>query len=650
MIGLLMALSPAAQALGVNAPQTRSNLGQPLDLFFPVSLAPGEALSTECVRVDVLAGDTRVPPGLVSIVLEGTNETSVRAVRVTSVVQINEPIVTVSLALGCPARLTRQYVALIDPPGGAPTPAPAPELVAQEINSQSYSPALRAALATADSKPEQLLAQPPVTSAPAPAPAAVMRTPAPPASAASTPQERTASSGPSDAGVAKPAKPKHRKPKPVEHETVVASAQPAASTANGPVSRLRLDAPERVDAKSPVAASSPQNAASEVAAAALAAIAASEATQSRLSALEEGINRLQHENQAQAERMAQLQARLEAAQSGRNGNLLVWLFGMATLGLGGLAAYFWRSREREREQWWAAEAARQPVAEAVQTTRVLETVHENLSTMQTPQAVPSAVADAPVSTLAEFMAPTTPFSHAADTVAFQADTSPIPFMDSQIPPAQATMVQLAADGPPVTVEELLDMEQQVEFFLVLGQTEAAIDLLRARVDTGTSSALPYLKLLEIHQMQGDVGAFSELADRFSKRFNALPPAWGRMAGEGLGLETAAEALRQIQAVWSDPAASMELLQKLLTHGEQGVNGPEAFDLPAYRDLLLLYSVARALSEREVRGTDIDLFLPLDANSPTGMMATMPMQRAGAPAPLGGVAVDISLDPIDPRSA
>lgn len=643
VLGLLIASTADVQALGVSAPQTRSNLGQPLDLIFPVSLASGEVLTTECVRAEVLAGDARVPPGLVTVVLEGPNEASVRAVRLTSLTQVNEPIVTVNLSFGCPARLTRQYVALIDPPGNAAmTEVPALETV-QEAASEAYSPALKAALATSESKPERLLARPPLASvATGPARAASA-----PASAASAAPQRVAAGG-GVAPQAKPAKSRKRSPKPRPHDTLVAAVPASGAQASAPVSRLRLDAPERSENPSPLAGSAPQNAASEVATAALAAIAASEVTQSRLSALEESINRLQQQNEAQAARMLEMQARLNAAQSGRDAGPLTWILGLLALALSGFSLYQWRKHEQQRAQWWAAEAERRPVAAPTSAVRSPEVaVEEPASTMQAPQTKPIPIVDAPVSTLAEFMASPIHPGLSPDTLAFQAETAPIPFMDSQINPMDTAPGRPAPGGPMVTVEELLDLEQQVEFFLVLGQTEAAVDLLRSRVETGTSSALPYLKLLEIYQLQGDVGAFSELADRFAQRFNALAPAWGGMAGEGLGLETAAPALRQVQAVWTDPAASMGVVQHLLTHGGQGVSGPEAFDLPAYRDLLLLYSVARDLSEHEVRGSDIDVFLPLDGNSPTDMMATMPMQRPGAPAPLGGVVVDITLEPDRP---
>mgnify|MGYP000036989410 CR=1 FL=1 len=101
---------------------------------------------------------------------------------------------------------------------------------------------------------------------------------------------------------------------------------------------------------------------------------------------------------------------------------------------------------------------------------------------------------------------------------------------------------------------------------------------------------------------------------------------------------AAEAaeLARYWLAFRDAAMTMQLIQTLLAHGDPD---GRAFDLAAYRDILMLYAVARDISEHEVRGADIDLFLPLDGGqpgSPTSMMATMPWQRpGGSPSPMPG---------------
>ena len=52
----------------------------------------------------------------------------------------------------------------------------------------------------------------------------------------------------------------------------------------------------------------------------------------------------------------------------------------------------------------------------------------------------------------------------------------------------------------LSVEELLDLEQQADFFIALGQEDAAVDLLMSHLrSAGGQSPLPYTKLLEIYR-------------------------------------------------------------------------------------------------------------------------------------------------------
>src|SRR5262249_6746716 len=147
----------------------------------------------------------------------------------------------------------------------------------------------------------------------------------------------------------------------------------------------------------------------------------------------------------------------------------------------------------------------------------------------------------------------------------------------------------------VSVEELIDLEQQVDFFEVLGQDDAAVDLLRHRIAGGQAGELPYLKLLEIYQRRGEEQPFKALSEQFAQRFKALAPTWDHSLNEGRGLDGYARVLAIIEQHWGDSGASMALLQNLLAHGGEDGQG---FDLPAYRDLLTLYGLAREHSERE----------------------------------------------------
>ncbi|MCV2420765.1 FimV family protein [Paucibacter sp. DJ2R-2] len=660
--GLGFGVAGSAHALGVDRPLTQSALGQALSLVFPVLLKPGEMLAAECVQADVYAGEARVPPNLVQLVLEGESEGAVRAVRLYSPVPINEPLVHVSLSLGCPTQLSRQYTAFIDPPGldqgvraaaGATTRPP------------QYSPAMRAALGAAGARPETLLA----AAVRVPAPAAVLPS-APPVKAPGATLMLAESNQPQPKVRAKPFRSVGVKSVPV-----VAGLAP----------QLRLEPPDADEA-----AESP-----------LAQIAAAETALLRLRQLEETLNRLQQDNQVSRGKLQAMRTQLATPEVSEPPSLALLALGVLSLALAGFSAFLWRSRSRERAErdaaWWSAgrvgtdgpelaSAAAGPaqghtpgavipspspagLQAAGRAPAPAEHVHEpapfaglpalggqdERTITMPPQDGAELTEDRVVSGRDDAGEPAGRSVPSADG-ATQDDLNSGP-LSIQLLDTSANFVNetgaftspvplnvTAAGTDHVTVEELIDLEQQVEFFLVLGQSEAAIELLQARINFGGASALPYLKLLEIHQRQGEEMYFNEVAASFAKRFDALAPTWGADLNSGRDLEAYAAVVKRVQGRWADPAASMALLQDLLSKGGDTGHG---FDLPAYRELLFLYSVARDRSEHEVRSDEIDLFLPLDSqNKPDDghqLMATMIWQGKEMPGPQHALEVDISLD-------
>ena len=656
-------LPGAAQALGVSNPLTHSSLGQPLNLLFPLRLNPDETLSRDCVRAEVMAGEARLPQGLVQFRLESDGAGHVRGVRLLSSVQVDEPIVTVNLSLGCPTQLTRQFTAFVDPPDARPTvAAPLAADVVPVAESAAAAPApameVKPAAPTPPAGTARLVAQAPATPPkprpkPRPRPAAVAVAAAPAASVAA-----------------------------------VETAAPKPAAAAAPVSRLRMDPLDvPVETAAAAAASAPPP------------VPVTDETLARLQQLEDKLDQVHKENVAAEDQFKLLRAQLEEAREQRYRNLLVYGLGVFLAALALICAYLWISLRREREQRerdWRSEADRMqrereaPRATAVPAVPVVPAAaaparphapppsplppfspayrpaasDAGHSVAHDSRTLPAVARPALDSILQDEVDPQTTmasaFVDAQQSGSWPAPvaggeretqpTAPLPLMQEaiQLAPAEpkarhlANSVVLDDENHEVSVEELIDLEQQVDFFEVLGQDEAAIDLLRLRIATGQESALPYLKLMEIYQRRGDEAAFNSLHGDFARNFKAVPPSWGAKLNEGRGLESYARVLDIVQQYWSDAGASMALLQNLLSHGGEDAQG---FDLPAYRDLLMLYGLARDQSEREVRGEPIDLFLPLDAGAPsvgTSMMATQPIEPSAETIHLD-LSLDIDLD-------
>lgn len=625
-----------AQALGAGRVQTLSALGQPLNLLLPVQLSAGESLSADCVRAEVQVGETRVAPQMLSVQLEGESEERVRAIRLRTASPIDEPLVHVQLALGCPARLTRQLTAFIDPPGGA---GQEPEAQAEV---REFSPAVRAALATSQANPKALLD--PAREAPVSAGTSVATS-----SGEGSPARRPATRPAARTEAAAPAV-RRSAPK-------AAAPAPARESA-----KLSLEQPEVLQERAALIA------------AAASATALAEQSQQQLAAMGRQLARLQADQAAAQKAMQALRSELSAnrevlARGGDNSLVVILLSGLC-VALGLSSFMLWRKSRLQRGQspWWdngqrptPAVADADADAPAKPARPAVRSAVRPVPAPVAPAAAVRAPADEQTMELPGLLGDATALPTMPSTMPPDAPPAPVPLPHEEpvgLQLVDTTPAALPAVLPPavnaeVSVEELIDLEQQVDFFLVLGQDDAAIELLSDRLgQRAEASGLPYLQLLELHQRRGDREAFERTAARFSSRFGVAAPAWSADLNGSEGLAAHPDLVSMLQAVWSDSAASMALLQQLLAHKREGV---KALDLPSYRDLLMLYAVARDRSEHEVRGEEVDLFLPLDTQPGQDLMATMvwqgPAPGAAAATPTVDLDLDLSLvehEPVPPR--
>ena len=286
----------------------------------------------------------------------------------------------------------------------------------------------------------------------------------------------------------------------------------------------------------------------------------------------------------QQEQMAIVSQRLAAAESS-NGWLpwlLVALAAMALLTLG-LA---WRLRQQHIE---SAVDIDWPMAAPTAVTAIQRSERPSEAAALPAPAVEAAW---PRSREAILAARTTAQGGVDEAAqALDAPTRPKPRLHEL---ALATGVPLR----PVSVEELLDLEQQVDFFLALGQQQSALDLLLGHVrESGGASALPYLKLLDIYCEQGNDDAYQRTRERFNRRFNAVVPPDPADLASGLTLEDYPVALQRMQRSWTMPQRAAAEVQLLLLRQD----GVEPFELPAYRDLLLLQALLLDLPQAPLVG-------------------------------------------------
>jgi hypothetical protein len=585
-IGTALCLAaPSAHALGFGRVVNATQLGQTLNFAAVVRLESDESLSRECVSAEVQSGDNKLHPSQVRATLEVAPDSAERFVRVTTSVAIDEPVITVSVTAGCTAKITRRFVAFIDPPlvnlaqGGE---AAAVTLPPQRNDSQ-VSPVVGIVQGDepASARTPRSGRAPATRGRPRPAPVA-----------------RVAQAGDAIEPAAAPAR---KNPLPRRSAN---GSQPAAAAGTGP--RLRLEAAPAAAARpasSPLADAVSALASAEAASAA--ALAKDQADQlakerQRIQVLEEGLAKLRSDSQATQKSLAAMQARLKEAESERYANpvvyALAWLSGLLALAVAGL---LWRqSRGGPSTQWWTAPPP--PAA----------TVRGDVPPMVTP-----SIAGVLVSQPRPLDEPSTgPGAFDIPTVIDDDDAPRRPPLST---PPSLPVTTVAVHHPaaePVrelSVEELIDLEQQADFFIVLGQDDAAIELLMSHVRSdGGISPLPYLKLLEIYRRRGENEAYERIRDRFNRRFNAYAPDWDADLQQGRSLVDYPDSIARLQALWATPTRAMETLDASLFRRNKT---DDTFDLPAYRELLFLYSISRDLAEHGSTAPvgEVDLLLPLN---------------------------------------
>jgi len=551
----------------------------------------------------------------------------------------------VLLNAGCAsARFTRRFVVLADPPIDI-TPstavATAPLVPAQALAPVAAPAVLANNYAAADSG----------------AAAAAAAAPASPRQAAPRPQRAQETP---EARQAREARRAAQRLARAERRAAAAARTAAAPRIDPPAAeaaapRLRLEAVEPPPSAAAMGVEAALRAVAEASSAARAAASAASATALRIATLERTVAELRGESNAGRDGAAELRTRLaRAEQASRWTTPLLALVLLMTAVAAWLA---WRlnGAERTRQRGWQTPAPPGPAApnsELTPSKLPTSPIPFVNSEVRLPQ--PAAARSRPAWPAPVSVGPDTePPSAMLATQPLERPEAENPMLRTEPLPSRGVIEETAPRD--VSIEELIDLEQQAEFFVVLGQDDAAVDLLVEHLrHTGGGSPLPYLKLLEIYRRRGRRAEYERLRERFNLRFNAYAPEWEADLQAGRTLDTYAGVIPRLQQVWPRPLDAMAELEALLFRKSRG----DLFELPAYREVLFLYSLARDLLDREAADSgQIDLLLPLadggefSSTSPAPYLA---LERDSASGPLDGKATapvdfDLSSDPGRPTS-
>ncbi len=573
LAAMLLVLSLGSQALTLGRARGAAIIAKPLNLSVGVSNSAEEDVSELCFEADVFYGENKVDPGRVSISSETPVAGQPRQLRISSRLPIDEPVVTVYVRSTCASKTSRKYVLLADVTSEVAQPAPAlPQLsAAPEVQAIKQ---IDASVSKADP-----IANTGVTASPATGSSMKPRKPAveprkPPASGVSLPPST---------GSAKARLKLAPLDLSVERDPTLKSSQELSSLPTEDLQR-RGEAAALWRALN----LSPEDVLRDAA---------------RLQELESNVQKWAEASSVNQRQIKDLQLRLERAESERYWNPVV--MGLGALILVMAAGGIWLVR-RERSQsdgspWWSPDSRENMAPDSVLSPQVgLASAAAELGEQPSIPAfrnevVPAAplAVQSPVDIdldldLDEAPIPAKPTPQIVNAAPAQAGVRP-----SRLMGLRDFSQSLSGSLRAINTQEMLDIRQQAEFFMTLGQYDDAIALLEGHIsDSVDSNPSVYLDLLKIFHTLSRKDEFDRYREAFNTVFTGQVPEYISFLTTGDGLEVYPELCDHLVKLWPSREA-LEFLESCM------VRQPESaahmlFDLEAFKELLLLHAVCGRL--------------------------------------------------------
>ena len=563
---------PTAFAIGFGDVTVRSNLGDVLRLQVPINGASTDVLVPSCFKskIETLSGELIDNPR-VAFVMPSQENQSVEIDLVSQKVMV-EPAVKLSISMICGATIQRDYSILLDYAGSPSAPVAA--------------------------------AQPQVAAAPteqiSPVDTNKTRRPARVAS----PVEPTADS-PGN-------KPSPTKAKPA----VVAHTHHAATPANQQKSGGRdvlevanedsdYDLKMSQSLTEPAAPSADQQRIQEnkLAQAQFAAILRGEdpaiAAQNALKAEQQKTQNLQ----AELDRVKQNDAQQAALKQQKDKGISPMLIGLIAtvsallLALAALVVVAIRNaRQKKEASWWDASAE--------QKQNVVDIVDYLQTSAEEGKLDPGPI----TATRDSIVMEATDSVEAAPLPVAKEEPAP-KFKSSGLPTLEETNSStfnfFGNRGQSIHIEEISDITQEAEFWMSVNDPHRAIEILEPQsLDENPSTPVTWLYLLDLYRLVGDEDNYRDLTARFKHKFNAKIPGFHEeiVPGSVRSLEDFPHLVANCCALWTTDDVTA-YLESLLVDDREGER--VGFDLPVYRDILFLLSIATELKRLQYRAMPKD---------------------------------------------
>lgn len=282
--------------------------------------------------------------------------------------------------------------------------------------------------------------------------------------------------------------------------------------------------------------------------------------------------------------LLQLRSELQQAQAQQFPQALVYgLIGLVLICLSGLA-WLWHKQKKvapAADSWWQdpaydeadpltnpEESPRPPSLEAASAFATPPPEARTAGTLQTPAWLKPA--DQPD----DHMKPETPSASAI----LKNQANP----DVGITPHQ------------LNPESVQDIRQQADFFISLGQSHRAIQILVQQMTTSDiPNPLMCMDLLGLYHSLGQTSEFDKMRDACQQHFNVHIPDVTTFQQEGRGLEAYPDVLDTLTRLW--PGVHALAFMDTCIFLNTKTKFLDTFDLAAFRELLTLHAVAEELA-------------------------------------------------------
>lgn len=540
-------------------------LGRPFDVSVPVQLDSQEDAAAQCFEADVFYGESRQSGNIVTVMPGGGGQAQSVTVRVAANASVNEPVVTVYLRAVCGQKSSRSYVLLADM-----VTELAPLLVAT-------APSVRTPVASAVSVGELMPVQ--------------------------------KSAGGMSSNGSRPIVESRVKRPELKSESKFNSPQ-STKAAAGSRPRLKLALMDLGPERDPALKISDELTVLPVEdlqkrVEAVALWRSLNATPqdmlrdgARLQAMDGEMKGLREQTVKNQKALLDFAGRLERAEAERYANPLV--YGLITLlaacGLGMAYAWTrWRRLNGGDAPWWGGQ-------EPAGANGFSELGGVDRRIGESPDLIPEMTRETVSAVSEEAFAHTPPMPisgggevdidlHLGESVFSKLEpvsaslASAAPKSSSQRDFANSTGATLRA----INTQEMLDVRQQAEFFMTLGQHEDAIAILENCIrDNEESNPLVFLDLLKMLHTLSRKAEYDRYRDGFNALFTGRVPSFSNFYQSGNPLEDYPDVCSQIAALWPSKEA-VHFIENCLVRTLE--NSQQEFDLEAFRDLLLLHSIA-----------------------------------------------------------